>query len=111
MTIGFGLVMLANPDAWSRGILAFAAKPYFHAAEIISRLFLGAVMLLFAAETLYSRFVQVVGGVFLLASVILIVGGSHREFAVRAASFRKLFRPAGFAGVLFGLVLIYTGLA
>lgn len=106
-------IMIVSPTAWSRGILSFAGKPYFHIFEIMSRLLLGGLLLFFAGETLYPVFIYIVGGVFLFAGAFLIVAGAgrHREFAVRSATFVKLFRPAGIAGLAFGALMVYTAVA
>jgi len=74
LTIFLSLIMLASPKRWSLGILTFAAKPYFHLAEILSRLFLGGVLVLFAGRTSYPLFIAIVGGIFLFAR-----GISHRR--------------------------------
>lgn len=112
LTILLSLMMLASPKRWSLGILTFAAKPYFHLAEILSRLFLGGVLVLFAGRTSYPLFIAIVGGIFLFAGAFLIVAGAkrHREFAVKSAGFLKLFRPAGVAGIAFGTFLIYASI-
>ncbi len=113
LTVVFSTLMAASPERWSSGIITFAAKPYFHIAEISSRLLLGLVLLIFAGSTLYPTFITIVGGVFLFAGVFLIFAGPrrHREFAVRSAGFKKVFRPAGIAGAAFGTFIIYTALA
>ena len=113
MTIILSSIIIASPAAWSRGILAFAAKPYFHIFEITSRLTLGGVLIYFADSTMYPLVLKIVGGVFIFAGMFLIAAGSkrHREFAVRSAAFLKLFRPAGIAGVIFGAFIIYIAVA
>lgn len=113
LTVIFSTLMAASPERWSRGILAFAAKPYFHIAEISSRRLLGLVLLIFSGSTLYPIFIAIVGGVFLFAEVFLIFAGPrrHREFAIRSAGFRKVFRPAGIAGTAFGAFIIYAAVA
>lgn len=105
--------MIASPAAWSRGILTFAKKPYFHIAEILSRLSLGGLLLFFADSTLYPLFIKIVGGVFVFAGVFLILAGEkrHREFAVRSATFTKIFRPAGIVGLILGAFIVYIALS
>lgn len=109
LMIFFSAVMIASPSAWSRGIIAFAAKPYFHVLEITSRLFLGGVLIYFAQSARYPLLIKILGGVFVFAGVFLIAAGSkrHRDFAARSATFLKLFRPAGIAGVILGGFIIY----
>jgi hypothetical protein len=113
LTIILSLIMVISPTAWSRGILLFAEKPYFHTAEVTSRLLLGGILLFFADGTRYPLFIRIVGGVFIIAGVFLIIAGEkrHRDFAVRSATFTRIFRPAGFAGVAFGIFIVYTAVA
>ena len=113
LTIFLSVVMILNPDAWSRGILAFSQKPYFHCAEIASRLLLGGTLIFFADATLYPLIIKAVGGVFVFAGAILMLIGSkwHREFAVRSSTFKRIFRPAGFFSAAFGAFVIYAAVA
>ncbi len=113
LTIGLSFIMIVSPEAWSRGILRFAVKPYFHVVEIISRLALGAVLLYFAGSTRFATFFTVIGGIFVLAGIILFAGGSrrHREFAVRSATFTNIFRPAGIASLMLGTFVVYAAIA
>lgn len=113
LTIILSSIMIASPAAWSRGILTFAKKPYFHIAEILSRLSLGGLLLFFADSTLYPLFIKIVGGVFVFAGVFLILAGEkrHREFAVRSATFTKIFRPAGIVGLILGAFIVYIALS
>lgn len=112
LTIILCTIMIVSPAAWSRGILSFAEKPYFHIFEITTRLLLGGVLIFFADGTRYPLFIKIVGGVFIFAGAFLIIAGEkrHREFAVKSSTFIKLFRPAGVAGVLFGTFVICTAL-
>jgi len=113
LTIILATIMIVSPLAWSRGILAFAAKPYFHIFEITSRLMLGGVLFYFANATLFPLFIKIVAAIFVFAGIFLIVIGSkrHRAFAERSATFINVFRPAGIAGVIFGAFIIYTAVA
>ncbi len=113
LTIFLSLVMATNPAAWSRGIILFAANPYFHIFEIMSRLILGGILLFFAGDTLYPQFLSIVGGLFIFAGLFLVVAGQkrHLEFAARTATFTRIFRPAGLVGILFGTFLVYSALA
>ena len=113
--IGLGMmilsvVMIVSPSAWSRGILAFSEKSYFHIFEIASRLLLGGVLWLFAGRTSYPIFFTVMAAMFVFAGVFLIFMGveRHRAFAVRAASYTRLFRSAGFASLAFGAFVVFA---
>ena len=109
LTIILSIMMITNPAAWSRGILRFSEKPYFHVAEIFLRLLLGAVFLYFASETMFPLVIKVIGGVLVAVGLGLIVIGRKRHvaFAERSATFTKIFRPAGFFSLAFGVFLIY----
>ena len=113
--IGLGMmilsaVMIVSPSAWSRGMLAFSEKSYFHIFEIASRLLLGGVLWLFAGRTSYPIFFTVMAAMFVFAGVFLIFMGveRHRAFAVRAASYTRLFRGAGFASLAFGAFVVFA---
>lgn len=110
LTIGLSSIMLFNPGGFSRGLLSFAEKSWFHIFEIVTRITLGAVLIAFAASSSFPGLLFGLGCLFVLAGLILIVIGSrrHREFAVQSAGFGWLFRPAGVAGILFGSFLLYT---
>lgn len=112
LTIVQSLIMIANPAAWSRGILRFSEKPYFHFAEMSIRLLLGAVFLYFASETMFPLLIKVIGGVLVAVGFLLVVIGPKRHiaFAERSATFTSIFRPAGFFSLAFGIFLIYISL-
>ena len=105
-------VMIISPDAWSRGILSFSEKSYFHVFEIASRLLIGAVLALVAGDTRYPVFTCVLAAAFLFAGVFLIMIGRtrHRAFAVRTATFTRLFRPAGFASLALGAFIVFAAI-
>jgi sulfite exporter TauE/SafE len=112
LTIFLSVIMAVSPEKWSRGILSFAEKSYFHIFEITTRIALGAVLLFFANETLFPLVMKIVGGIFVFAGVFLIIIGSkrHREFAVRSSTFVKVFRPAGIFGIAAGVFAIYAAI-
>jgi hypothetical protein len=112
LTIALSLLMIASPGGWARGILLFAAKPYFHAAEILSRLVLGGTLVAFAGDTLHPRLMGAVGYVLVAVAVGLLCMGSrrHRAFAEKSASFDKVFRPAGFFSLAFGVFVVLSAL-
>jgi hypothetical protein len=113
LTMLLSVVMIASPDAWSRGIVRFADKPYFHAAEILIRLVLGGVLIAFASQTRHPTLILLLGVVFVTVGIGLVIlgAGKHRAFAHRSATFRRVFRPAGFASLAFGGFIVYTALA
>ncbi|MBB4844492.1 hypothetical protein HNP55_003036 [Paucibacter oligotrophus] len=112
LTISLSCLMMASPDAWAAGILAFAQKPYFHAAEIITRVLAGGALVFFAEQTLHPPVFVFAGYVLVAVGAFLLLAGSsrHRDFAVRSASFKTVFRPAGVVGFAAGAFVIYSAL-
>lgn len=113
LTIGLSSIMLFNPKGFSRGLAAFTEKSWFHMFEIVTRIVLGAVLIVFGGSSSYPNFLFGLGCLFTFAGLILIAMGSkrHREFAAKSASIGWLFQPAGIAGILFGSFLIYAAVA
>ncbi len=70
-------------------------------------------MVWFAGGTLHPLVISIVGYAFLFAGVFLIIAGEkyHRGFAVKSATYTKIFRPAGFFSLAFGGFVIYSALA
>lgn len=107
------IVMMVNPDYWSRGIVKFSKVAYFHPFEILSRLIFGVVFITFAGQTLYPMLISVVGYILVIVGVGLLFTppSKHRQFAVWSAQkFRPVFRPAGVVSFAFGIFIIYTSL-
>lgn len=105
------VVMIANPNYWSAGILAFSKKPYFHWFEISTRFIAGFIFILSYKASLFPNLILGFGVMLLGVSFGLVIAGSarHRQFAVWSAlKFNKVFRFAGFASFMFGILLIYT---
>jgi len=105
------VLMIANPENWSNGIVKFSKKAYFHSFEILSRLGFGVVFIVFADQTQYPTVMLVIG--YLLIAVgtglLLTPPSRHRQFAIWSAhKFRNRFRPAGLGSLLFGAFLIYA---
>jgi protein-S-isoprenylcysteine O-methyltransferase Ste14 len=103
-------LMIKSPDAWSKGIIQFSKKPYFHVFEILSRFIFGLIFLLHAEQTLFPILIQGLGYLFILVSLILIIIAPtrHRKFAIWSATrFKSTFRLSGFCSFLFGIFLIY----
>jgi hypothetical protein len=112
LTIALSLMMIASPGGWSRGILHFSRKPYFHAAEIGSRLLMGGLLIHFAGETGHPTFMRVAGYLLVAVGVFLLVVGAarHRAFAEKSATFVPVFRPAGFASLAFGAFVVSSAM-
>jgi len=107
--LGFGCYMVAKPLQFSRGIARFSEKKYFHQFEIISRLVLGVVFLMFADKTSYPAVVSLLGGVLCFVSLFLIVIGPsrHRRFALLTSGIGKNFRILGLLAIVCGAGLVY----
>ncbi len=106
-------MMVINPDSWSNGILKFSQMKCFHGFEIVSRLFFGAIFIIFSDQTLYPTVMRAIG--YLMAAVgvgLLIAGPSrHKQFAVWSAKkFYRTFRLAGIASLVFGAFIAYAAL-
>lgn len=112
LTMSLSLLMMVSPNAWATGILVFAQKPYFHVAEVLSRVLVGGALVLFAEQTLHPAVFVFVGCLLLAVGAFLLLAGSsrHRAFAVRSASFKAIFRPAGLVGFAAGAFVIYSAL-
>jgi len=105
------VLMIANPDNWSNGIVKFSENPYFHPFEILSRLIFGVVFIIFADQTLYPTLMRIIGYLLIVVGVGLLLTppSRHRQFAVWSAQkFRNTFRPAGLGSLIFGAFLIYA---
>ncbi len=107
------VVMVANPEYWSRGIVKFSKVAYFHPLEIVSRLLFGAIFITFADQTLYPTLMSVIGYVLVAVGIGLSLTppSKHRWFAVWSAQrFKSVFRPAGALSFVFGIFIIYAAL-
>jgi hypothetical protein len=110
---GLSIVMVVNPEYWSRGIVKISEKPYFHPFEVLTRFLFGVIFVGYADQTLYPTMNSIIGYVLLLVSIGLLLTppSIHRQFAVWSAQkFRQTFRPAGVASFGFGLFIVYTAL-
>jgi len=107
------VVMVANPEYWSRGIVKFSKVAYFHPLEIVSRLLFGAIFITFADQTLYPTLMSVIGYVLVAVGIGLSLTppSKHRRFAAWSAQrFKSVFRPAGALSFVFGIFIIYAAL-
>lgn len=113
MLILLSLVMIINPEYWSKGIVKFSKKPWFHPFEIISRIGFGVVFVIFAKQTLYPKLILFLGYLLIAVGIGLLLTppSKHKQFAVWSAyKFKKTFRPMGFGSLLFGAFLFYAGI-
>jgi len=104
-------IMIANPVAWSNGIISFCGTSWFHPFEIASRLVFGLVFIIYADQTLYPRVILAIGYLLLGASLVLLLmqPSRHRRFAAWSArKFRRAFRPAGVLGAASGAFIVFA---
>ncbi len=111
--LGFGCFMVAKPRQFSKGIVQFSEKPWFHIFEIVSRGTFGVFFLLVAGSSAYPTLIAILGGVLCFVSLFLIIIGParHKRFALLTSSIGKNFRALGFIALACGAGLIYLGLA
>jgi uncharacterized protein YjeT (DUF2065 family) len=105
------IAMIADPESWSDRIVIFSEKPYFHPFEVLSRLVFGLVFIKFAEQTLYPDLMSAIGYLLLLvaAGLLVLMPTRHRQFAVWSAHrFKKTFRHAGLASLIFGAFIVYA---
>jgi hypothetical protein len=110
----FSIMMVINPGGWSKGIISFSQKPYFHPFEIISRAAFGMIFIYYSKQTLYPNFILGMGYLLVAVGIGLLVIGSirHRQFALWSATkFKRTFRPSGFFSFIFGVFLVYAALS
>jgi hypothetical protein len=103
--------MAIDPLKFSAGIARFSEKPWFHVFEIISRVVLGVLFLVFAEKTAFPMAIKVLGGILCFVGLFLAVIGEnrHKRFAQLTAGIGKNFRFLGFFAILCGGVIIYLG--
>lgn len=109
----FGLFMLYKPVAFADAIIVFSRKRYFHYFEIISRLAIGAALLLDAHNTAYPLIFEFIGNLLFLIAIALVfmTEKHHKKFAVSAAKHCvSWFKPAGLAALTFGIWTLYTSI-
>ncbi|MGI2170445.1 hypothetical protein ACROAE_09645 [Shewanella sp. MF05960] len=107
----FGLFMLLKPVAFADAIIVFSRKRYFHYFEILSRLAIGAALLLDAHNTAYPLVFEFIGNLLFIVAIVLVfmTEKHHKKFAVTAAKHCvSWFKPAGLVALVFGLWVLYA---
>ncbi len=105
------LAMAAKPDSFSKGIIWFSEKSYFHLFEIVSRIAAGIIFVNFSEDTLFPKIISFIGyGLILVGSGLALTPPRlHRKYAVWSAhNFRSKFRLIGIASVPLSMFLIYV---
>lgn len=108
ITVTLAIFMAVRPAIWGQGILLFAHSPYFHVAEISLRMLAGLVLLAYSHETKYPAVFASLGYLMFGVAVFLVALGEarHRRFAIRSATFIRIFRPAGLLAGGFGIFTV-----
>ncbi|WP_160056029.1 hypothetical protein [Shewanella litoralis] len=105
--------MLLKPVAFADAIIVFSRKRYFHYFEILSRLAIGAALLLDAHNTAYPLVFEFIGNLLFIVAIVLVFMAEkhHKKFAVTAAKqCVSWFKPAGLAAIAFGLWTLYASM-
>ena len=113
LMIFLSILMIKNPEAWSKNIIKFSELSYFHPFEILSRISFGLIFLRYGDQTGFPALMNFIGYMLIGVGVGLLFTppSLHRKFALwSAVKFKKSFRPAGFGSLLFGLFIIYASL-
>ena len=106
-------LMVVKPDSFSKGIILFSEKSYFHLFEIISRIAAGVIFTAYAANTVFPKTILFIGYGIILVGIGLALTPPklHKKFAVWSANnFRTKFRLIGFASVPLSIFLIYAAI-
>ncbi len=105
------LAMVIKPESFSKGIISFSEKTYFHLFEIVSRIIAGLIFITYAADTAFPTVISVIGFALILVGVGLAITPPrmHKKFAVWSANeFRNKFRLIGIISIPLSLLLIYS---
>lgn len=105
------LLMVMKPESFSKGIISFSEKSYFHLFEIISRIATGIIFTVYAADTAFPKTILYIGYGLILVGISLALTPPklHRKFAVWSAiSFRNKFRLIGIASLPLSIFFIYA---
>jgi len=106
-------IMVINPYSFSKGIISFSEKNYFHLFEISTRIIAGIIFAIYAKDTLYPSVFMTIGCVLILVGVGLSLAPPklHKKFAVWSANrLRNMFRFIGIISMPVSLLLIYASI-
>lgn len=114
LMMGLSVFMIASPNQWSKSIIRFSEKPYFHWFEVATRLISGLVFVEFSEQVKLSAMFLGFGYVMIAVAIGLTLLGpsKHVQFARwSAVKFKPSFRGAGVGSLLFGAAIIYLTLS
>lgn len=112
LIVVWGLTAVLRPE-WIKRVVQFfgRGKNYLIASAI--RIVMAIIFLVFAYDTRYGRFILFLGLLFLAGGILLLVlppAKVHTMLSWWAARKQWAFRVIGIVAVLFGAIIIYTGL-
>ncbi len=107
-----GLVILITPEKFRNIMNRFAGQPRFLFA-VIARIIIGAILLLEAPNLKFTFAMQIIGGISILAAVVLLLMGQERmdriiDWFMRLSD--EVFRIMSVFAFAFGAFLIYVTL-
>lgn len=105
------LQMIKSPNDFSKVIITFSEKPYFHVFEIMSRLLFAVIFIHYADATSAELTNTLLGFLMGFTAIFLVIIGEkkHRVFARWSAKkFNSVFQIAGCFSLMFGGYIIFT---
>ena len=116
----FGLIMVfvcclmvINPMKFSQGIITFSNKSWFHWFEVISRLAIGSLLIVFCGSTKSPALFNYLGYGFIAVGFGLLFIGpeKHRNFANwSAVKLQDKYRAIGILSIPLGILWIYLAI-
>ena len=105
-----GLIILISPKKFRNVMNYFAGQQRFLFA-VIARIIIGAILLLEAPNLKFTFAVQIIGGISILAAVVLLLMGQERmdriiDWFMRLSD--EVFRFASVVSIAFGAFFIYV---
>lgn len=114
LMFGFGIYMVLNPIKWSKGIILFSERAYFHWFEISSRFAAGSLFVIYSEQVKLSQMFYYFGFLMIAVSLGLIIVGSRKHIAFAkytAIKFQPYFRYAGIAACALGTLITYLAVS
>ncbi len=105
-----GLVLLIIPVKFRNVMSSWTGQPRFLFA-VIARIIIGAILLLEAPNLKFTFAMQIIGGISILAAVVLLLMGEQRmdrviDWCMRLSD--EIFRGTSIISIAFGAFLVYV---
>ena len=105
-----GLLILISPQIFGDAMNRFAGQRRFLFA-VIARIIIGAVLLLEAPNLKFTLAMQFIGGISILAAIVLLLMGQQRmdrmiDWFMRLSN--EVFRLVSVIAIVFGAFLVYV---